>query len=330
MPSKKPVRLRRLALYASITGMLAMTIPAHAQENYPNKPIRLVLGFSAGGGTDAIARGIAQKMGELLGTNVIVDNRPGANGNIAAELVARAPADGYTLLYNTSSVVLSPGLYKKLSYDVTKDLVPVSITANLPIIIVASPKTSIKNAQELVSNLKAQPGKLNYGSAGNGNITHLSTLLFLRDVGATANHVPYKGEAPAVTDVVGGQVDFYAGTAPGVIPLIKAKKLTPIGIATLKRMETVPDVPTLNETVAKGLELGAWSGIMAPAGTKPEIINKLNGAIQKALHDKDLLARFASLGAEPKYGTPAEYGAFLQSELARWTKIIKDNNVHLD
>jgi tripartite-type tricarboxylate transporter receptor subunit TctC len=322
--------MRRLAIHTAIAGMLGLALPAHADDNYPSKPIRMVLGFAAGGGTDVIARGLAQKMGEILGTQVFVDNRPGANGNIAADIVAKAPADGYTLLYNTSSIVLSPGLYSKLSYDVTRDLAPVSITANLPIILVASPKTSIKSAEELVSILKAQPGKLNYASAGNGNITHLSALLFLQATGATATHVPYKSEAPAVTDVAGGQVDFYMGTAPGVIPLMKDKRLTPLAVATLKRMDAVPDIPTLSETVAKDLELGAWSGIIAPAGTKPEIINKLNAAIQKALHDKELLAKFAPQGAEPKYGTPAEYGAFIQSELTRWTRLIRQNNIRID
>jgi tripartite-type tricarboxylate transporter receptor subunit TctC len=314
----------------ALSAALFAALPAQAQDAYPNKPIRLVLGFAAGGGTDVIVRGIAQKVGDILGQQVVVDNKPGANGNIAAESVAKSANDGYTLLYNTSSVVLSPGLYSKLNYDVSKDFTPVSLTANLPIVVVTSPKFPAKTIQEFVAQLKANPGKYNYASAGNGNITHLSCLLFLSAVGATATHVPYKSEAPAVTDVAGGQVDFYCGTAPGVIPLIKDKRLQPLAVSTLKRMDSLPNVPTLSETVAKGLELGAWSGIVAPAGTSPQIIDKWNAALAQAMQDKGLLEKFAAQGAEPKHMTPGQYGAFIQSELGRWTKIIKQNQVRMD
>ena len=303
---------------------------AHAQDAYPSKPIRLVLGFAAGGGTDVITRTLAQRMGELLGQQVVVENKAGANGNIAAEMVARAPADGYTLLYNTSSVAISPGLYPKLAYDLNKDLTPVSPTANLPIILTVSRNVNVNSAQEFVSHLKANPGKLNYASAGNGNITHLSALLFLQATGTEANHVPYRSEAPAVTDLAGGQVDFYLGTAPGVIPLMKDGRIKGLAISTLKRLEIVPTLPTLSETVAKGLELGAWSGIMAPAGTRPEIIAKLNATIEMALKDKGVLEKFAVQGAEARHSTPAQYGAFIQSELARWSQIIRANSVKID
>ncbi|MDB5797299.1 MAG: hypothetical protein JWP36_1201 [Paucimonas sp.] len=334
MSMKKHNTTRRSALLAAFAGALALALPAQAQaqgqDPWPNKPIRLVLGFAAGGGTDVIARGIAQKVGELLGTQVVVDNKPGANGNIANELVAKSPADGYTLLYNTSSIVLSPALYAKLNYDAIRDFTPVALTANLPIVLVTAPSLGVKSPQEFVAMLKANPGKLNYASAGNGNITHLSALLFLSATGLSATHVPYKSEAPAVTDVAGGQVQFYMGTAPGVIPLIRDKRLTAVAVSTARRMDSLPDVPTMSESVAKDLELGAWSGIMAPAGTKPEIVAKLNAAIQVAMNDKALLAKFAAQGAEPKYMPSAQYAAFVQSELARWTKIVKQNNVKMD
>ncbi len=320
----------KLNVLVALSVTLFAALPAQAQDSYPNRPIRLVLGFAAGGGTDAIVRGIAQKVSDILGQQVVVENKPGANGNIAAESVAKAPNDGYTLLYNTSSVVLSPALYPKLNYDVSKDFTPVSLTANLPIVVVASPKFSGKTIQDLVTQLKANPGKFNYASAGNGNITHLSCLLLLSATNATATHVPYKSEAPAVTDVAGGQVDFYCGTAPGVIPLIKDKRLNPLAVSTLKRMDSLPDVPTLSETVAKGLELGAWSGIVAPAGTSPQIIDKWNAALAKAILDKSLLEKFAAQGAEPKHTSPSQYASFIQSELTRWTKIIKQNQVTVD
>lgn len=330
MNTKNHQAVRRTTLLAALACAFAVTVPAQAQDAWPSKPIRLVLGFAAGGGTDVIARGIAQKMGETLGTQVIVDNKPGANGNIASDMVAKSPADGYTLLYNTSSMVLSPALYAKLSYDANRDFTPVAATANLPIILVSSPALPVKSAQDLVNMMKANPGKLNFASAGNGNITHLSALLLLSAAGTTATHVPYKSEAPAVTDLAGGQVQFYMGTAPGVMPLIRDKRLNALAVSTSKRMDALPDVPTLSESVAKDLELGAWSGIMAPAGTKPEIIAKLNGAIQAAMKDRDLLAKFAAQGAEPKYLSTQQYGAFIQSESVRWTKIVKQNNVKMD
>ncbi|SCK26042.1 Tripartite-type tricarboxylate transporter, receptor component TctC [Variovorax sp. HW608] len=318
------------SLLAAVGIGMAWTPASHAQEAYPAKPIRLVLGFAAGGGTDVIARALAQRMGELLGQPVIVDNKAGANGNIAAETVARATPDGYTLLYNTSSIAISPALYPKLSYDVSKDLVPVSPTANLPIILVAAKNLGLKSAQDFVAYLKAHPGQLNYASAGNGNITHLSALLFLQATGTKATHIPYRSEAPAITDVAGGQVAFYLGTAPGVTPLMKDGRVLGLAVASLKRMPTAPELPTMSETVAKDLELGAWSGIMAPAGTRPEIIDKLNAAVGTALKDKALLEKFAMQGAEPRHGTPSQYGAFIQSELLRWSQIIRANGVRMD
>jgi len=321
---------RRIAIAVSIAAAFTSAFPVVAQDSYPSRPVRLVLGFAAGGGTDVIARGIAAKMSDILGQQVIVDNKAGANGNIAGDIVSKSPADGYTLLYNTSSIVISPGLYPKLSYDVSKDLTPVSMTANLPIVLVVTKKLEVKNAQELIAKLKENPNKLNFASAGNGNITHLSALLFMEATGTKAIHVPYKSEAPALTDLAGGQVDFYLGTAPGVIPLMKGGRITGMAVGSLKRMDPVPTIPTMSESVAKGLELGAWSGIMAPAGTKPEIVNKLNAAVEQALKDKTLLDKFVAQGAEPKYSTPTQYGAFLQAELTRWTGIIKENNVKMD
>ncbi|KTT24683.1 tripartite tricarboxylate transporter substrate binding protein [Pseudacidovorax intermedius] len=326
------MKLKSLAKTVIAGACICMGVlhTTQAEEAYPSKPIRLVLGFAAGGGTDVITRALAQRMGEILGQQVIVDNKAGANGNIAAEAVARAPADGYTLLYNTSSIAISPALYPKLSYDVIKDLVPVSQTANLPIILATAKNLNVRTAQEFVAYLKANPGKLNYASAGNGNITHLSALLFLQATGTEATHVPYRSEAPAMTDLAGGQVSFYLGTAPGVIPLMKDGRVNGLAVSTLKRMETQPNLPTMSETVAKGLELGAWSGIMAPAGTKPEVINKLNATIEAALKDKALLEKFALQGAEARHSTPAQYGAFIQTEVVRWSQIIRANSVKMD
>jgi tripartite-type tricarboxylate transporter receptor subunit TctC len=327
---KQQLFTKTLVAGVSIGLGLALLHPAQAEESYPSKPIRLVLGFAAGGGTDVITRALAQRMGEILGQQIVVDNRAGANGNIAAEAVARAPADGYTLLYSTSSIAISPALYSKLSYDVSKDLTPVAMTANLPIILATAKRLKIHSVQDFVSLLRANPGKLNYASAGNGNITHLSALLFLQATGTRAIHVPYRSEAPAMTDLAGGQVDFYLGTAPGVTPLMKDGRVQGLAVSTLRRMETLPNLPTMSETVAKDLELGAWSGIMAPVGTRPEVIEKLNATIETALTDKALLDRFVVQGAEPRYSTAAQFGAFIQSELKRWSNTVKTNGVTME
>ncbi|MBO1014507.1 tripartite tricarboxylate transporter substrate binding protein [Achromobacter sp. SD115] len=317
------------AVLAIVTGMAAPD--AMAQENYPSKPIKVVLGFSAGGGTDAIARALAKHMAATLGANVLIDNKPGANGNIAAEEVSRAAGDGYTLLYNTSSIASSPALYsKRLSYDVSKDLVPVALTASLPIVLVVPAKSPFKTVEELVAYAKANPGKLNYASAGNGNVTHLAALSFEDAVGIKGMHIPYKGEAPALVDLMAGMVDYYFATSAGAIPAVKSGRLKALAVATKAPLDTLPDVPTLDATVAKGLEMSAWSGVMAPAATPPAIVVKLNGAIEKALADKEVQAYFANQSAQASSSTPQEYGAFLNKEIDALAKVIKKAGVTLD
>lgn len=301
-----------------------------AEADYPNRPIRLILGFSAGGGTDVIARALAQKMSESLGVSVVVDNKPGANGNISAEAVAKAPNDGYTLLYNTSSIVLSPGLYSKLGYDVQKDLSPVGLVANLPMVLVAANSVQSKGVADLVTTMKGAPGRFNYASAGNGNITHFAMLMFEHAVGVKGNHIPYRGEAPAMADLMGAQVDLYMGTAPGVMPAIKDKRVRALAVTSLKRLPALPDVPTLDESVAKGLEIGAWSGIMAPAGTPAHVIARLNGSLKEALASPEVQARFASQSADARYMTAEQYGQFLRAELPRWRRIAQQADVKLD
>ncbi|MPT38976.1 MAG: tripartite tricarboxylate transporter substrate binding protein [Achromobacter sp.] len=325
-------RLARVAGAAALAVVAGVTSPAAmAQEIYPSKPVKIVLGFSAGGGTDAIARALAKHMAGTLGANVLIDNKPGANGNIAAEEVSRAPGDGYTLLYNTSSIASSPALYsKRLSYDVTKDLTPVALTASLPIVLVVPAKSPFKTVEELVAYAKANPGKLNYASAGNGNVTHLASLSFEDAVGIKGMHIPYKGEAPALVDLMAGMVDYYFATSAGAIPAVKSGRLRALAVATKKPLDTLPGVPTLDATVAKGLEMSAWSGMMAPAGTSPAIVAKLNGAVEKALADKEVQAYFANQSAQASSSTPEEYGAFLGREIEALAKVIKKAGVTLD
>lgn len=329
--SRRGFVVRAAAAVAGLAMLGAAPLASAAETAYPSRPIRIVLGFSAGGGTDAIARTLAKHMSSTLGANVLIDNKPGANGNIAAEEVSRSPADGYTLLYNTSSIASSPALYnKRLSYDVSKDLIPVARTASLPIVLVVPAKSSLKSAAELVAYAKAHPGKLNYASAGNGNVTHLASLSFEDAVGIKGTHIPYKGEAPALADLMAGMVDYYFATSAGAIPAIKARRLKALAVATKQPLDTLPGVPTLDATVAKGLDLSAWSGLMAPAGTPPEVIAKLNSAVAKALADPEVLVFFANQSAQATPSTPGEYGVFLTSEMGSLAKVIKGAGITLD
>jgi tripartite-type tricarboxylate transporter receptor subunit TctC len=317
---KSATRLSALvALFAALFAAQAV----QAQDAYPSKPIRIVIGFAAGGGTDAVLRAIAARLGQRLGVNVIVENKPGANGNLAGETVAKAPADGYTLLYNTSSMVLSPHIYAKLNYDYARELTPVALTANIPLLLATPPSVPVSTVQELVAWMKANPGKANYASAGTGNVTHLATVQFLQSVGAQANHVPYKAEAPALTDLVGGQVDFYLGTANALIPLVNSKRVRGLAVSSMKRMDAVPDLPTLAETVLPGVEFGAWSGVMAPAGTPPAIVARLNAELNAALQEGELRGKIVGTGAEVRGSTVEQYAAFIKSEYERWGQAVK-------
>jgi len=310
---------------ASLFAVLALSAAqaSLAQDNYPNQPIRIVIGFGAGGGTDAVLRSIAGKLAENLGVPVVVDNKPGANGNLAGDAVSKSSADGYTLLYNTSSLVLSPHLYTQLSYDFARDLTPVALTANIPLALVTHPSVPVTTVQEFVACLKANPNKVNYASAGNGNVTHLAAVQLLQSVGAQATHVPYKSEGNALPDLLGGQVQFYLGTVNAMIPQIKQKNLRGLAVTSLTRIEAISDVPTLAETILPGTEFGAWSGVMAPTKTPRAIVAKLNTALNKALQDPELRAKIIGTGAEVRGSTVEQYDAFLKSEFKRWGQAVK-------
>ncbi|NBS46541.1 MAG: tripartite tricarboxylate transporter substrate binding protein [Betaproteobacteria bacterium] len=319
------------AAAVSTLGSLALCSPAaHAQASYPDKPIRMVIAFPPGGPTDLVARVLAQKLAEQMGQSVVVDNKPGANGNIAAELVAKAPADGYTLFYNTSAVALSPALYKKLGYDVRADFAPVALTAVIPLVLAVHPSVPANSVAEFIAHLKANPGKLSYGSAGNGNITHLGAYLMLQSQGLTAVHVPYKGSAPALTDAVAGQTQFLTDTINSALPFIREKRLRALAVTSLQRSPVLPEVPTLNESGLRGFEVGAWQGLMVPARTPVDIVNRLNTEVMKALASADVRARLAAQGASPLGSTPAEYASYLRDELQRWDRVVKATGATLE
>ncbi len=313
----------------ALAGLTALS-SVQAQATYPDKPIRLVLPFPPGGPTDLVARVLAQKIGEQMGQPVLVENKPGANGNIAADMVAKAPADGYTVLYNTSSIALSATLYKKLNYDVRTDFAPIALTAVIPLVLAVHPSLPVYNVQEFLNHVKANPGKLTYGSAGNGNITHLGAYLLLHSRGLQATHAPYKGSAPALTDLVGGQTQFMTDTINSALPFIRDNRLRALAITSLKRTTVLPEAPTLNETVMPKFEVGAWQGMLVPAKTPSDIVKRLNAEVMKALNSPEVKAKLAVQGAEPLGSTPEEYGQYIQTEIARWGQVVKLTGATLD
>jgi tripartite-type tricarboxylate transporter receptor subunit TctC len=301
-----------------------------AQTNFPSKSITMIVPFPPGGPTDLVARVIAQKMSESMGQSVVIDNRGGANGNLGAMLAVRAVADGYTMLYNTSSITLSPALYKSLSYDVKRDLAPVALTAVVPLALVVGPNVPSNTVSEFIAYAKANPGKLSYGSAGNGNVTHLGAFQFVRANGIDAVHIPYKGSAPADVDLVGGQIQFMTDTVNSVMPFVRDKRLKMLAVTTPKRMSLFPDVPTLAESGMPGFEVGAWQGVMVPANTPKPIIQRLNAEVMKALQSPDVRQKLALQGAEPLGSTPEAYGEYIQRELTRWDNVVKQTGVTLE
>jgi tripartite-type tricarboxylate transporter receptor subunit TctC len=311
----------------SLAGASAISFLAHAQGNYPSQPIKVVVGFAAGGGADSVARLISTALAQDLKGTIVVENKPGANANIATDSVARSAKDGYTLLYNTSAITISPALYKSLSYDLKTDLVPIALTAEIPLIMVTSSANTAKTLDDFVKQLKANPGKLNYASSSPGNLTHLAAAEFLRVSQAKALHIPYKSEAPAVTDLIGGRVDFYIGNANTLLPQIKAGKLTPLAVTSGKRLPELPDVPTMTEAVQPGLEMSAWSGFMAPAGTPEPILKKLESALQRVVTSPTLSKQITDSGASPRFEDSAAYQRLIDEELARWARVAKDANI---
>lgn len=325
---KSTLTLRR-AFFALAFAALLPAGSAWAQA-YPAKPITMLVPFPPGGPTDLVARVLAKKMSEQMGQSVVIDNKPGANGNIAAVAAVKAPADGYTVLYNTSSITLSPALYKSLTYDVQKDLAPVALTAVVPLALVVNPSVPANNVREFVAYAKANPGKLSYGSAGNGNVTHLAAFQFVRQHEIDAAHVPYRGSAPADVDLVAGQIQFMTDTINSVMPFVKDKRLKLLAVTTSKRMSLFPDVPTLGETVMPGFEAGAWQGVMVPANTPKAVVQKLNAEIVKALQSAEVKEKLAQQGAEPLGSTSEEYGSYIKKELARWAAVVKATGVTLE
>jgi tripartite-type tricarboxylate transporter receptor subunit TctC len=301
---------------------------AHAA--YPDKPVRIVVGFSAGGTTDVIARIMAKELTESLGQSFVVENKPGAGSNIATDQVKRADPDGYTLLFVAVTSAINQTLYKNVNFDLTKDFTPVALGAKVPNILVVNPTVPVKSVQELVDYAKKNPGKLAFASSGSGTSIHMAGELFKMQTGIDVLHVPYKGSAPAVTDLIGGQVQFMFDNMPSAWPHVQSGKLRALAVTTTERSKSAPDVPTMKESGFANFDVSAWFGLIAPAGTPPEVVNKLNAAMVKALDKPEVQLSFEKLGAVGVKTTPAEFGQFIKSEVEGWAPVVKASGAKVD
>ncbi len=316
--------------HAIIYGMAALLLTAvsalHAQT-YPAKPVRIVVGFAAGGPTDVTARQLSQKLTEKLGQPVIVEPRTGAGGNIAAEFVAKSPPDGYTLLLPAFAHAVNPSLYANLPFDTEKDFVPIALLTTSANLLAVHPSLPVRNVRELIVLAKAKPGELTYGSAGVASASHLAGELLNSMAGIKLAHIPYKGAAPASIDLVGGHISAAFPSISLALPHAKAGRLRLLGVAGLKRAESLPDLPTIAEAGVPGFEVLSWYGLLAPAGTPADIIVRLNQEVTRGLNEADSLERIRAVGAEPIKSTPAEFNTFLKNEIAKWAKVIRTANV---
>jgi tripartite-type tricarboxylate transporter receptor subunit TctC len=300
-------------------------------ETYPSRTVRIIVATSAGGTTDIVARLLGQWLADKLGQSFIVENRTGCGNNIGTEAAARSPADGYTLFMGTVGThAINQSLYKKMPFDPIKDFAPLSRVAMVPNLLVANPSQPFKNVKEMIAYAKAHPGKINFGSSGNGSSIHLSGELFKQMAGVDMQHVPYRGSAPAVSDLLGGQISVMFDNMPSAIPHVKGGKLRALAVTTAKRSPALPDVPTIAEAGVPGYEATSWFGLLAPAGTPAPVVAKLNASILKALADPEVKKKLAEQGAEPFGEKPEQFAAFIQSETLKWGKVVKESGASLD
>jgi len=319
------------AALAAAFSLTSLAAQAQAVAVYPKQPVTLVVPFPAGGPTDAMARLLAQKLSERLDQQVVVDNRGGAGGGIAAELVARAPADGHTLFFGTTGTMsINPSLYKKLRYDPVKDFAPVSLMATTMNVLVVNPEVQAKNLTELVQLAKGKPGELAYGSAGNGSSNHLSGELFKSIAGVQINHVPYRGSAPAMIDMLGGRIAMMFDTISVQTQNIAAGKVRALAVTGPKRSPLLPEVPTAQEAGLKGFDVTIWFGVLAPAGTPAPIIARLNREVVTVMATDEMRKRMQADGAEARTSTPAEFAALIKQDTAKWAPVIKASGATLD
>lgn len=322
--------MQRMLRWALGAVFACVALGASAQ-GYPNRPIRLVVPFPAGGTTDILARAVSQKLTEALGQAVVVDNRAGAGGNIGADLVAKSAPDGYTLLMGTVGThAINPSLYSKMPYDHVKDFVPVVLVAGVPNVLVVNPALPVNSVADLIKLAKDKPGTINFASSGSGTSIHLSGELFKTMAGVDMTHVPYKGSSPALTDLIGGQVQVMFDNLPSSLPQIKGGKLRAIAVTSMARAPALPGVPTINESGLPGFEASSWFGILAPAGTPAPIVARINAEVNKWLQSSDAREKLLAQGAEAAGGSPEQFGGYMRSETEKWAKVVKASGAKVD
>lgn len=313
-------------------GLLALPALAQSEAAWPNRAVRVIVPFPASGATDLVARVVAQRVSQELGQSLVIDNRPGAGGTIGAAEAAKAAADGYTLLFTTSSThAISPHLMPRLSYKADKDFSPIAHTADAASVLLVTPSLPVKSVQELIAHAKANPGKLNYATSGNGTIVHLNTAAFAAQAGIQLTHVPYKGTAQSITDLAAGQVHLLFDSIPTGMPHVASGRLRALAVTGDKRSTLAPNLPTVAESGLPGYSSVTWFGVYGPAGMKPELVARINQTFNRAIQSPEVIASLAKQGVEPaKAQTPAQFAAMVQADSARWAKVIKDNHITLE
>ncbi len=323
------MKFSRCALMGLAFASLVTSL-AQAQA-WPGKPIRLVVPFPAGGGTDIIGRELTQKITEASKWTFIVDNKPGSGGNIGIDNIAKSPADGYNLvLGQTSNLAINPSLYSKLPYDPAKDLTPISMVASAPLALVVSVNSPLRTLADLVAAAKARPDQINFATSGNGTVAHLATELFKKEAGIKLTHIPYKGAAQGLNDVIGGQVEVYVSSIPTLIGHIKSGKLRALAVTSLKRVDDLPQVPTIAESGYKGFEAVTWFGVLGPAKLPPDITARLNAEINKALQTPELKKKLGDQGADVAGSTPEQFAKLVRDDMVRWGAVVKESGAKID
>lgn len=316
--------------FAAIAAAFTLTAGAAGAQAWPSQPIKIIVGYPAGGASDVAARLVGQKMAERLGQPVVIDNRPGAAGNIGADAVSKAAPDGYTLLLGTISLSVNPSLYPKMTYDPVKDLAPISMISSTPFLLVTNPAAPYPTAKALLDAARAGKGQINYATAGNGSGSHLFTELLASTADVKLTHVPYRGAAPAMNDVLGNQVPVTFDNIITTLPLVKAGKLRALAVSTKQRSKVAPDIPTLAESGVPGFDATAWFGLFAPAGTPREIVLRLNREVAEAVKDAAVSEKLLQLGAEPASGSPEQFDAFFRGEVAKWGKVVRQSRITIE
>lgn len=329
------LRRRTLRIFLGLSGCLATAgllgvhQPAQAQDaaDYPNRPVRVIVPYAAGGGTDIAGRLIASKLSERLGQRFVVDNRPGAGGSLGTEVAVRSPADGYTLLFHSGTLAVDPSFKKKLPYDVRKDLAPVSLVVSGPFYLVVNPQLPVKTAGDLIAYARANPRKLNFGSPGIGSSIHLAGEVFKSMAGIDVQHIPYKGNAPAMQGLIGGEIHFLFDLIALSKPMVDSGKIRMLGVSSLSRSADLPEVPSISESGLPGYETSVWLGMLAPAGVPRPIINKVSAAIKAIVESPDVKAQLRAQGFDPIGNSPDEFTAFLNKDIERYGKVIREAKI---